>query len=853
MQANSICFWPRHFRQQISVAVISGEALPLPKLLTCDHRIRSLSRPSTSLKPLNLYGNNPTTTKVMSTNTPPSPPSSANDATTKSAITTTSQLHDFQYDPFPDPAWIRLLKIVDTSGPSVHVTLETFPMASAPPYTALSYTWGSAYPGDNMTSDRTTIIICNGKRVLVNQNLSLALQSKALRNKVDHHHLWADAICLNQGDLSERAVQVARMDQVYAQAKSVLVWLGPADESAVVAFPLIEDLAPRLQRAPAVATQRYPPQSACSASYESLSPLKWHYTHPLLWSVLGRSPLLKSEEMALADLFSRHWFERAWVIQEIVLAQGDVVVVCGDDLCLEWTSLVTVCGWMMDGGLAHRYNTRVGETVDLPPLGLGTAPVLMEQQKKATRKALTPLISMLRVAADSRPLTAGKGQQIDKLFFSILLVIINKVRMYCATDGRDKIYVPMALVMHTIGPILPPDSDARQLLPDYTVPDSETFIKASRLIVKHTKSLAILMEIEVPFLRTRTDLPSWVPDFGQGKVWPLCHDHAPDKKEDGCMFGSGHTSCDATVASGRVLKCKGTRVDIVDIAGYSSLLLEEEKSSPPSSCLLGLRLLRSMQEPYIDGCSSVVKAYLCTVLGGGGGSSVRLNEADSKLYTLLLYNFGGCHEFRDLMCSYMDDTGIQNEQTAIESLATLLKINPNSDSLSNRLWWVVLVDELAARHPHAVPTFADLVAWMALRGGYAPSTAAYMGPSNVTSEFEYDREKPPPAFLESADFLPKFFAKLPDYQYEELERWHSLAFSSHSPFKSETGYIGLMPLGARHGDEVWLLEGCPVPIMLRKTSTSGEYTVVGKAYVHGVMDGEYWTQPRGELEGISLV
>jgi hypothetical protein len=41
------------------------------------------------------------------------------------------------------------------------------------------------------------------------------------------------------------------------------------------------------------------------------------------------------------------------------------------------------------------------------------------------------------------------------------------------------------------------------------------------------------------------------------------------------------------------------------------------------------------------------------------------------------------------------------------------------------------------------------------------------------------------------------------------------------------------------GDEVWILAGADVPLILRPSASSGEeYRLVGEAYVHGIMQGE---------------
>ena len=50
--------------------------------------------------------------------------------------------------------------------------------------------------------------------------------------------------------------------------------------------------------------------------------------------------------------------------------------------------------------------------------------------------------------------------------------------------------------------------------------------------------------------------------------------------------------------------------------------------------------------------------------------------------------------------------------------------------------------------------------------------------------------------------------------------------------------IGAAPDEAQKGDMVYVLMGCSVPVVLRKTARPDEYEFVGECYLHGFMDGE---------------
>jgi hypothetical protein len=69
---------------------------------------------------------------------------------------------------------------------------------------------------------------------------------------------------------------------------------------------------------------------------------------------------------------------------------------------------------------------------------------------------------------------------------------------------------------------------------------------------------------------------------------------------------------------------------------------------------------------------------------------------------------------------------------------------------------------------------------------------------------------------------------------------------NHRFFITKTGLLGMGPVDVAPGDEVFVLLGGNMPFILRKTTlpiyasqVGSFHTLVGDAYVHGIMDGEY--------------
>jgi hypothetical protein len=113
---------------------------------------------------------------------------------------------------------IRLLVLQPGSNDEpITCSLKTIPLDEAEgQYEAISYVWGKR--------DDFTYVDCDGKKFPVKTNLHDALQT--FRHTTEKRSLWADAICINQKDHTEKGYQVRRMGEIYRKASRVLCWLG---------------------------------------------------------------------------------------------------------------------------------------------------------------------------------------------------------------------------------------------------------------------------------------------------------------------------------------------------------------------------------------------------------------------------------------------------------------------------------------------------------------------------------------------------------------------------------------------------------------------------------------------------
>lgn len=192
-------------------------------------------------------------------------------------------LQAYKYRPIrPGPNNIRLLQILPGTGDTdifcqvFQYTLRTEKAFGL--YEALSYVWGDS-------ADPHQIRVKNPEddyygTFSVTKNLFAALLR--LRDADLPRTVWIDAICINQNDLTERALQVQIMARIYAYAVSVTVWLGEEDDGSSQVFNLMRRIV--------------------------ADDVKYSYD----WRATAKAILAPASEAILA-LLERSWFRRAWV------------------------------------------------------------------------------------------------------------------------------------------------------------------------------------------------------------------------------------------------------------------------------------------------------------------------------------------------------------------------------------------------------------------------------------------------------------------------------------------------------------------------------------------------------------
>ncbi|KAI1324683.1 heterokaryon incompatibility protein-domain-containing protein [Xylariaceae sp. FL0255] len=352
-------------------------------------------------------------------------------------------------------------------------------------YEALSYVWGA----------RTghCPILCHGKSLLVTENCLAALIQ--LRQPTETRTLWIDTICITQSqgeaEVEERNLQVAKMGQIFAEAKCVVVWLGAGNKSAWAALERLRKhgvIDNSLSKG-AQENDTYRPLSG----FRDLVRLPRELGQGINEAIQNLSfeakiPFQGNLAKGFSELMANPWFERIWSFQEIAFAR-EALVQCGPS-CIPWTLFVSSLDKFQNFSQAKKKDDSRYYAV----------------QARAKARQLLQQGSGL-----SRDIPEG-----NRRYEIELLQIIFRHK---AGWLHDKVYGIYAM-FKAIGIQSP--------APDYSKPRRQVFEEFTRAYIESRRSLDILALSVRPNNPAGGDedasLPSWVPLWTRTylpKAWPI--------------------------------------------------------------------------------------------------------------------------------------------------------------------------------------------------------------------------------------------------------------------------------------------------------------------------------------------
>ncbi|EXF84170.1 hypothetical protein CFIO01_05673 [Colletotrichum fioriniae PJ7] len=714
-------------------------------------------------------------------------------------------LKPLTYEPLRTSRSIRVVQILKLNRENLEIfaTLHQVTLGdtekTTTKYAALSYTWGHpvtttehwgpysvkpentiakarlilVQPGDylRVVSDDNTISDCSWVDPLrlaeyeMTENLSDFLVSLTSRSEERGAHIplvWIDAICIDQTNPREKAVQIPLMGEIYAQSSAVYIWLGKQDRDLQGLYWIYRTLLPAIRE-----------RQKQSSSYQEF--FRWLQSYGPGDERLLEDLGLKLEKTSLKNQWitylmffaTRSWFFRAWTLQEAVVASNPVFVVGNEFHVLTWADT-----WDLRR-IVQAWSNGLSElTMDNKKL----APELRGIRLIRGWTEIFPLRSTF-----SSCLRAESREQWVQTWSLLLFIATSKD----CTVTVDRVYSTFGMAKM----ICPPEVGGFPDV-DFSRSAAEVFTDVSRFLICNSGGLSLLSLVTDRIFIKTAGMPSWVPDFSiKGDQGHLLSSVTKFKASAGIStepLPRHNSDC---------ITFRGKR------AGKIAFI-------PPNDGKFSLFALQvalcipHLPEKYPAGTTDSAEALWRTLIYDLGETPTTSTGAAAEVGADPRHAQGFKQWFTIDLTTYLNRDGHGLERHESREFGSILSSNfqkahseliPSLDEIHQIVHYVLA-------HPH-------LTHPSQLHG---PLSRAY------------------------------YTLMTPIIMNRRL-------------FVTNEGYIGLAKLSARVGDEVWVLAGGRVPYVMRPIEDGNRFSLVGDAYVHGLMDGSWSISSDATVEEVQVV
>jgi hypothetical protein len=748
---------------------------------------------------------------------------------------------------------IRILNIQPAKKDSaeIHCRLEYSLLSQKPAYEALSYTWGGP-----SSSPEGLWIKLDSQNFPVFENLFAAL--KRLRQPSKPRLIWIDAICINQKDVQECEKQVLLMRQIYEQASRVVVWLGETGIGENLAMKSLANPSGGV----ALGTKIW--------LLERKFGLGKGLKNRMRQALTGEWDPRAMEIGELAQLLDRPWWRRVWIVQEVVLAKTIVIMLGADQVTWEAVKdrmrngVFSILGLDISQRMRH---TREGTVVDRYAF------------PNKEYQLLDQLQTMWR--------TRSNSSQWNETLYSLLY----QFRRFECTKPRDRIYAFLGLAK---------DIKDLEIVPDYASPTSKIFIDVARtLIVAHKHLLLFNLKRErttrlptqeqsqvyslpdqVRFLDPNglvVDGPDKEPRNGWVRLpdgWERCQDtsrlrfynHLSQKYQETSPLADIPPASPQRMEHWRSVPRRWKKLwDNLGNAKYvfnPDMSLEQshpDKNDPgylPSWVPDWTQWSARDPEPLpvlVDGNPRYWASGIARKVHFASGY-----DSDSltlRLTGVLFDKIGSlapawCPEPHLLPIDRLDNKTLQEW----EAIATTPVSNcpyAENGGRYEAFWRTHIADHAGTAQAtktdyNYFETWTNREKWAsrmndtfaaADKSSWEKNTAVPSEQDVLGNMYTYMLEEGyEPASLNPITNGKRMFEIF--QKYRDMTKRIYKASVGRAMFVSSKGFIGLAPWNAEQGDVISVLFGGCTPYILRKVPGKEQYTLVGEAYVYGIMGGE---------------
>ena len=198
--------------------------------------------------------------------------------------------------------WPRRLLHVSTMTSLERTAINTYGKFKAPPYHALSYTWGR-YADRSGESIRVTNIPWSIPQIKDSHFSAKDLESAIRVAGMGADFVWVDVACIDQEDPNVKMDEIGKQAAIFQRASKVYTWLAPWK---------IEDLEGCLSTLESFCRIYYEPEHGGPSAYAMKSTFNA--------STRSRTTLT-SLLKAVRDLTIQPWFTSLWTLQEAYLCK----------------------------------------------------------------------------------------------------------------------------------------------------------------------------------------------------------------------------------------------------------------------------------------------------------------------------------------------------------------------------------------------------------------------------------------------------------------------------------------------------------------------------------------------------
>lgn len=387
----------------------------------------------------------------------------------------------------------------------VDISIRTVSLAENPRFNALSYVWGDAA--------QQVPIRLGGIEISVTKNLEVALRHLRYHQgrSVEDMPLWVDAICINQANIDERNHEVKRMKDIYGRASRVLIWLGEGDVCSDELFDRIGDM-------------------------EFHAGLRELQVTPHRAKTRDE---LRAYFIFNSNIDARPWWGRIWVLQELVVATEDPIVLCGEK-STTWSGLI---------GFQALLNKVSGDD----DIGQYT-------KSESLRKEVWDQLPRFNFGGGSHPYHLSWAK-IRRLYHEHGALPLHEAVLATkrakATDKHDFIYGQLGLMS---------SNDAASLTVDYGKHPMSVFMEVIKNVWT-SQDIEPLSEV-IPLLlyvpsQGLPAFPSWVPDLATDFDY---HEFTASRlysHSARCIWRSSKDASISISPSSNGLTLKGVKIDVI--------------------------------------------------------------------------------------------------------------------------------------------------------------------------------------------------------------------------------------------------------------------------------------------------